>query len=146
MESLLTVGRLTSHIETDSFFPSYSLKKNCIGIQLIYSVLVCGVEQSELVSLHKTNIHSFQILFISYYRVPHRVPCIIHQAFISYLFCVYGYLFCIKCVCQSQSPILSFLPSPHPLVCLSLLSISVTLFLFIDKFTVLFFFVDSTQK
>ena len=96
-----------------------------IAVQLIYNVvLVSGVQQSESV-MHIHIPTLFEILF------PCRSLQSIEQCSLCYTVGPYQLfiLYLVVCICQSQSPNLS-LPPLYPLVAISLLFTSVTLFLF----------------
>ena len=71
-----------------------SLKKNFIEIQLIYKLLVLGVQKSDSV-LYVMYIYVCMFLFffrffsiLSYCKILSIVPCALHQIFVGYLLCI----------------------------------------------------------
>ena len=67
-----------------------SLKKNYIGVELIYNaVLVSGVQQSEsFIYTHISTLFYILSPYVSQYKVLNRTACSIQKFLISYLFCI----------------------------------------------------------
>ena len=105
-----------------------------MGVQLIYNVvLVSHKQQSESV-IHIHIVTLFRFFFhVGCDRVLSRVPCAIQQI-------RNGYLFYIQ-QCVYISLILTIYPSPSvPPITISLFSVSVFYFCFVNKFNFTFFF------
>ena len=103
----------------DDIDPSF-LKKNFIGVQSIYNVvLVSGVQQSESV----IHIHISTLFFFFLILFPYRLLQSIEQSSLCYQGSYQlSILYTVVCICQCQSPSLSlptsiilYLPNSPPL-------------------------------